>query len=86
MFSNLQIWRSLPGFANTNNSLESFNKIIKAQLINYDEQPIFAIIAIVINHIVPYFSINQKEFLFYRVPHKFIKKIAHMRTDAHRIK
>ena len=76
MFSNWQIFRSPPGFANTNNPLESFNKIIKAQFTNYDEQPILTFIAIVIKLLIPYFSINEKEFMFYRVPHKLTKKFA----------
>ena len=76
MFTNWQIFRSPPGFANTNNPLESFNKIIKAQFTNYNEQPILMFISIVLNHLIPYFSLSDKIFLFYRVPHKIVKKLA----------
>ena len=41
-FSNWQVFKSPPGFAATNNPLESFNKIIKARFTNYEEQPLYA--------------------------------------------
>lgn len=75
-FTNWQIFKSPPGFANTNNPLESFNKMIKAQFTNYDAQPILGFIYIVMNHLIPYYSINFKEFMFYRIPHKKTIKIA----------
>lgn len=75
-FSNWQIFKSPPGFAATNNPLESFNKIIKDQFTNYDEQPLLAFIGIVITHLIPFYSRSEKEFLFYRIPHKRCKAIA----------
>ncbi len=69
-FSNWHIWKSPPGFANTNNPMESFNKIIKALFTNYDEQPLMHFIRIIIDHLIPFYSTNTKEFLFYRVPGK----------------
>lgn len=81
-FTNWQIFRSPPGFANTNNPLESFNKIIKAQFTNYDKQPIIAFRTIVINHLIPFYSVHDKAFLFYRVPHKLTKSIAKKLDEA----
>jgi len=75
-FVNWQIFKSPPGFATTNNPLESFNKIIKAQYTNFDEQPLLASILIVILHMIPFYSGIDKEFLFYRVPHKKTVAIA----------
>ena len=69
-FTNWHIWKSPPGFANTNNPMESFNKLIKALFTNYEEQPLIAFIRIIIDHIIPFYSINTREFLFYRVPLK----------------
>jgi len=77
-FSNWQIWKSPPGFANTNNPMESFNKIIKALFTNYEEQPLIAFIKIIIEHLIPFYSIHTREFLFYRVPNK--KTIALAKT------
>jgi len=52
------------------NPMESFNKIIKALFTNYDEQPLMHFIRIIIDHLIPFYSTNTKEFLFYRVPGK----------------
>ena len=64
-FSNWQVFASPPGFASTNNPLESFNKIIKLHFTQFDSKVILAFISIVINHLIPYYSLNEKEFLLY---------------------
>ena len=69
-FVNWQIFKSPPGFATTNNPMESFNKIIKAQFTNYEEQPLLQFIHILIQHVIPFYIHIDKEFLFYRIPHK----------------
>ena len=50
--------------------MESFNKIIKALFTNFEEQPLIAFINIIIEHLIPFYSIHTREFLFYRVPNK----------------
>ena len=75
-FSNWQVFASPPGFASTNNPLESFNKIIKLHFTQFDSKVILAFISIVINHLIPYYSLNEKEFIFYRIPHAKTKNIA----------
>ena len=72
-FVNWQVWRSPPGFVNTNNPLESFNKIIKEQFTNYNSHPILAFSNIVMVHLITFYSINEKVFLCYRIPHKKLK-------------
>lgn len=75
-FSNWQIFKSPPGFAATNNPMESFNKIIKAQFTDYNEQPLLGFILIIIQHLIPFYSSNDKTFMFYRIPHKITVAIA----------
>ena len=56
--------------------MEAFNKIIKAQFTNYEEYRIHSFILIVIQHLIPFYSKNDKDFLFYRIPHKKTVAIA----------
>lgn len=77
-FSNLQIFKTPPGFANTNNPMESFNKIIKSRFTNFEQHPLIAFILIVVEHLIPYYSENGKEFLFHRIPTKDVIKKAGM--------
>ena len=76
-FTNWHIFKSPPGFANTNNPMESFNKIIKARFTNFEEMPLIAFIMVIIEHLIPFYSENSKEFFFYRIPHKKTVAIAH---------
>jgi hypothetical protein len=76
MFSNWQIFKTPPGFANTNNPMEAFNKIIKAHFTNYEEHPLLTFIRIVVEYIIPFYSNNTREFLFYRVASKTVIKLA----------
>ena len=69
-FCNWHIFKSPPGFATTNNPMESFNKIIKARFTNFETLPLIAFILVIIEHLIPFYSENVKEFLFYRIPHK----------------
>ena len=50
--------------------MESFNKIIKSRFTNFEEMPLIAFILVIVEHIIPFYSDNSKEFLFYRIPHK----------------
>ena len=75
-FSNWQVFCSPPGFASTNNPMESFNKIIKSQFTNFENKAILSFIHIVTNHLIPYYSNNEKEFMFYRIPHLKTKQLA----------
>ncbi len=44
--------------------------------LNYEEYRIHSFILIVIQHLIPFYSKNDKEFLFYRIPHKKTVAIA----------
>ena len=39
--------------------------------------PLIAFIMVIIEHLIPFYSENSKEFLFYRIPHKKTVAIAH---------
>ncbi len=69
-FSNWQIFKTPPGFANTNNPLESFNKIIKAVFTHFVDHRLFHFIMIILEHMLPYYCSIEKKFSLYRVPHK----------------
>jgi len=75
-FSNWQIFKSPPGFATTNNPLESFNKIIKQHFTNYDSKVILSFISVIMKNLIPFYSELEREFLFYRIPHSRTKSIA----------
>ena len=81
-FVNWQIFKSPPGFATTNNPMEAFNKIIKAQYTNYEEQPLLAFILIVVLHMIPFYSELGREFLFYRIPHKKTVAVASIKSPV----
>ena len=60
-FKKWQIFHSSPGFASTNNPIESFNKQIKKHFTGYLNFPIYKFISILVENVVPYFSTNQLE-------------------------
>jgi len=76
-FANWHIFKTPPGFANTNNPLESFNKIIKAIFTHFLEHRLFNFIMLIIEHILPYYCSIDKAFKLYRVPHKKTIQASH---------
>jgi len=74
IFSNWQIFKTPPGFANTNNPTEAFNKIIKAHFTNYEEHTLLNFIRIIVEYIIPFYSNNTREFIFNRVASKTVIK------------
>jgi len=75
-FSNWHIYKTPAGFANTNNPMESFNKIIKAYFTRFLEHRLLQFILLIIEHLIPFYSNNIKEFMFYRIPHSKTIKLA----------
>ena len=56
--------------------MEAFNKILKAHFTNYEEQPLLLFIRILVEYVIPFYSNNTREFLFYRIPSKKVVKMA----------
>ena len=81
-FSNWHIFKTPPGFANTNNPMESFNKIIKAIFTHYMEHRLFHFIMLIVDHLLPFYCSIDKEFKMYRVPHKKTIEKAHILFKA----
>ena len=59
-----------PGMPNTNNPIESFNKILKLIYTNYNVLSIHELLKTLINKLVNFLSVEPKEFKYYREPSK----------------
>ncbi len=68
--SKWQICHTPAGWASTNNPDEAFNKQIKSHHTKYHKLSVIEFLSMCIKVMVPYYSINKKEFKLYREPDK----------------
>jgi transposase-like protein len=73
-FNNWQIYVSPPGFASTNNALESFNGRIKKFFTKRDLLTIESAIDFICKEVVIYHSVHVPEFKWVRIPNSKVKK------------
>ena len=68
-FNKWQIWNSpCPGIATTNSCIESFNKQVKFVYTGYELYSMLQFVDICFEKIVNHYSVQPKEFCFYRPP------------------
>ena len=75
-FSKWQIFQTPPGFASTDNPCESFNARLKQEFTCRDQLTIPLFVQILVDQIIPYYSLNHREFLFYRRPDPQCNRVA----------
>lgn len=79
-FNNLQIFVSIPGFASTNNTIESFNGRIKKFFTKRELLTIRTAIEIICRELVSFYSVHSPEFKWTRTPDSITKKHSKLLT------
>jgi hypothetical protein len=75
-FTNWQIWHTPPGFASTDNPCESFNGKLKELFTLREKLSVVGFLKIALDQLVPFYSMNYRDFLFYRLPNKTCRSAA----------
>ena len=63
-FCKWQIYHTPAGFASTDNPVESFNARLKGSFTDRSQMTIFGFIQVVLDKVVPFYSMNHREFFF----------------------
>ena len=80
-FSNWQMYHVPPGYPNTNNPIESFNKIVKLVYTNYYVTTIYELFEGLRDKLIYKLSTFPKEFSYYRAPTSAMQKTAKLIKD-----
>lgn len=69
-FTKWQVYHTPPGFASTANPCESFNGKLKEIFTSRELLNMETFLTIALDELCPFYSLNHRDFLFYRLPDK----------------
>lgn len=75
-FNTWQIFNTPPGFASTDNPVESFNKVLKYYFTNREQLTVALFVQVILEQVIEFYSKNHRTFFFYRQPDKNCKSVA----------